>query len=198
MSQPALILASKSTVRAELLKAVGLTFNVVVSGVDEDKIKEEFLFNNYEQLAHKLAHEKAKKVSLDYFDALIIGADQILVCENRLFNQPKDLNDAKENLKFLRGKSHCLISAVSLFQNGQEIWHCSKTAHLYMRSFTDDFLTGYLSHEGDNILGSVGCYRLEGLGLQLFEKIDGDYFTILGLPMLDLLSALRTFEVVDE
>ncbi len=187
-----LTLASGSQVRAELLRGAGLTFDVAVSGVDEGVIKKTHT-GTPDELALKLAAAKASAVERG---GLVVGADQILMCEGRLFDKPATMTAARENLKFFRGRSHALISGTVLLDNGTQTWSLIQQVHLKMRDFSDEFLDAYLEQAGENVLKSVGCYQLEGPGIQLFEAVDGDYFAILGLPLLPLLAALRARDAV--
>lgn len=193
-----LVLASGSAVRATLLRQAGIPFDVQNSQVDEDAIKERFADSNIDDLAIKLAAAKAIAVSTERPDAMVIGADQILSCEGARFDKPRDMAEARTNLKFFHGRTHRLHSGIVLAQSGEIIWHHSAHADLTMRAFSDDFLETYLATVGDKVLTSVGCYQLEGPGIQLFENISGDYFTILGLPLLPLLDELRRRKVVSQ
>ncbi|NIJ42264.1 septum formation protein [Parvibaculum indicum] len=199
-----LILGSGSAVRAMLLSQAGVEFEVVTSEVDEDEIKDEFSKSEQlgdtefatDKLALKLAEAKALAVAAKRPDALVIGADQILSCEGRRFDKPKSLDEARTNLKFFRGKPHILHGGIAIAQGDAIIWGHSDRATLTMRGFTDAFLEEYLARLGDEVLKSVGCYQIEGPGVQLFERIEGDYFTILGLPLLALLAELRRLAAV--
>lgn len=197
MSETApLILASRSGVRAMLLENAGLHFRVEVSPVDEDEAKRGFEGDG-NALALHLAELKGEAVSEENGAAYVIGADQVLTCEAQLFDKPRDMDEARKNLSFFRGKTHTLHSAVVVARNGKVEWsHCAE-AHLTMREFSDDFLDHYLRRTGEKILKSVGCYQLEGPGVQLFDRIDGDYFTILGLPLVPLLSHLRSEDAIE-
>ena len=196
-----LILASKSKVRAQILTGAGLEFTTIVSGVDEDALKQTHQ-GDAAALAVALAAAKAQAVWQDGtieavqnsdMDTLIIGADQILQCEGVLYDKPRDLVEARHNLQKFRGRTHYLIGGVVLVNQGETIWSHTQSVALTMRDFSDDFLDEYLAAAGEAILASVGAYQLEGLGAHLFEAIDGDYFAILGLPLLPLLGALRQY-----
>lgn len=196
MSLPALILASGSAVRAHLLRQAGLSFKITNSQIDEDKIKEKFAERKTSPLALKLAEEKALAVSRLHPGAIVIGADQILSCEGQRFDKPKTMAEARENLLFFRGRPHVLHSGVVLAKDDAIIWGLSQEAKLTMRVFTHDYLDHYLAELGEKVMTSVGCYQLEGPGIQLFHSIEGDYFTILGLPLLPLLAELRRHSLV--
>ena len=143
------------------------------------------------EIANALAVAKAKTVSERQPGCLVIGADQMLECDGEWFDKPEDMIQARAALCSLRGKTHTLRASVCVVRDGAVLWSHNEAAHMTMRSFSDDFLDGYLSTAGLRVLQSVGAYQLEGPGAQLFENIDGDYFTILGLPLLPLLRFLR-------
>jgi septum formation protein len=189
---PPLILASQSTARRAVLEHAGVTFQAVVSGVDEEALKERLLAGGYgpKSIAEALAEEKALAVSAAR-PGLVIGADQTLELEGRLYDKVDTHAQARERLRELRGRRHHLHSAVCIAEKGEVVWRETESATLLMRKFTEAFIDGYLEREGQAALGSVGCYRLEGSGVQLFEHIEGDYFAILGLPLLGLLGFLR-------
>ena len=191
-AQKPLTLASGSQVRAALMRGAGLEFDIAVSGVDEDAIKADHR-GTPDALALKLAEAKARAVARD---GLVVGADQILVCEGTLFDKPRDIDEARENLKKFRGRTHALVSGTVLLDDGAPVWSLSEQVSLTMRAFSDEFLEAYLLQAGDDVLKSVGCYQLEGPGVQLFEAVDGDYFAILGLPLVPLLGALRVRSAV--
>jgi septum formation protein len=185
-------LASKSAARAGVLSAAGVTFETVGAGVDEGAAKRELLAKGAgpREVADALAELKAVKASQGRA-GLVIGADQTLDFNGRLFDKAESLHEARERLRMLRGHPHKLHSAVVLAKDGVLVWREVPAATLTMRDFSDDFLEAYLARHGEGLLDSVGCYRLEDDGVQLFEKIDGDYFTILGLPLMGLLEQLR-------
>jgi septum formation protein len=188
-----LILASKSAARRAVLDGAGVPYEALVAGVDEDAVKQALLAEGHgaRDVADALAELKALKVSKARPDAFVIGADQTLEFEGRLYDKAGTLEEARARLIELRGAPHRLHSAVVVARGGEAIWREVSTATLVMRNFSDAFLDDYLAREGEELLGSVGCYRLEALGAQLFSRIDGDYFAILGLPLLGLLDLLR-------
>jgi septum formation protein len=187
--QDGLILASTSAARRHLLTEAGLRFTVVPSGVDEAAVQAEGLAPA--DLALALALAKAGAVSARRRGAFVVGADQVLVQDGEIFHKPASLAAAAAHLRRLRGRSHQLITAVCLVRDGTEIWRHVDAPRLRMRAFSDEFLDWYLAVEGETVLACPGAYRVEGPGIQLFETIAGDYFTILGLPLLPLLDALR-------
>lgn len=191
MSAP-IVLASKSAARRAVLEGAGVPFEAVVAGVDEDAVKAALLAEGAgpRDIADALAELKAIRVSRGR-DAFVIGSDQTLEFEGRLYDKADTLEAARQRLMTLRGKPHKLHSAVVVAKEGAPIWREVVTATLTMREFSDEFLEAYLASEGEAALGSVGCYRLEGPGAQLFSRIEGDYFAILGLPLLGLLDLLR-------
>jgi len=193
---PPVVLASISMSRRMLLEGAGIEFTAVAPGVDEAAVKAQFPDADAASLATVLADRKALAVSIRTPGALVIGGDSTLACEGHLFDKPVDLTAAREQLRSLRGRVHELLSAVSVARDGVVAWRHVASAQLTMRSFSDDFLARYITVSGDALTTSVGAYRLEGLGAQLFERIEGDYFTILGLPLLPLLGWLRTAGVL--
>ncbi|MBN9281561.1 MAG: Maf family protein [Hyphomicrobium denitrificans] len=190
-----LILASGSAASRTLLEAAGLNFDVIPANIDEGKIRDAIVgaTANVEgsDIAGVLAAEKARLVSIEHPNALVVGADQVLTLGGKFFSKAENLAEAREILSMLRGRTHELVSAVALARNGEVHWQTSATAEMTMRSFSDEFLGCYLEKMGERALHIVGCYELEGPGVQLFEDIDGDYFTILGIPLLELLARLR-------
>jgi septum formation protein len=184
-----LILASESKTRKALLAGAGLAFEARPAGVNEREIEATALVNGATPMlvAEELAEAKATAITGD----IVIGADQVLALEGELLHKTRDLESARRQLDRLRGKTHELHAAVALAKNGRVIWSAVETAELTMHDFSDAERDAVLALEGDAVLGSVGAYRIEGPSIRLFERITGDYFTILGLPLLPLLSALR-------
>ena len=192
-----IILASKSAARRAVLTGAGVPFEVSVAGVDEDAVKNAMLAEGAtpRDVADALAELKAIKVSRSK-PGFVIGSDQTLEFEGKLYDKAETVEAAAERLKTMRGKPHKLHSAVVVAKDGAPIWREIVSATLTMRDFSDDFLDAYLALEGEEMLGSVGCYRLEGPGAQLFSKIEGDYFAILGLPLMGLLDLFRRHGVL--
>jgi septum formation protein len=188
-----LILASGSPTRIRMLRDAGLAAEAIAPGVDEDAVKRALAAERApaDHVALTLAELKAVRVSRSRPGALAIGGDQVLVCNGVLFDKPPDLAHARAQLQALRGKAHELISAAAVARDGAALWRETGRARLTMRPFTDAFLDRYLAEVGEDALASVGAYRIEGLGAQLFSRVDGDLFTILGLPLLPLLEFLR-------
>ncbi len=197
-----LILASASQARTKMLADAGLMFDVQPADIDEAAIRSTFDDGTSDtapsDIAVILAQTKATTVSDRSAGAMVIGADQILVCDGELHSKPADKTAAREQLLRLRGKTHSLISAVACARNGQVEWYHEDTVHLTMRDFSNEFLGTYLAAVGDAVTTSVGAYQIEGPGVQLFSKVVGDYFTILGLPLLPLLHYLRTQNILQE
>jgi septum formation protein len=185
-------LASASSIRADMLRRAGVDLDVAISGVDETAIKSALLADGAppREIADVLADAKAVKVSRKR-PGLVIGADSTLELDGRLYDKPQDMAEARRHLTAFRGKAHRLHSAAVIAENGATVWRHIATATLHVRDFTDDFLERYMDAEGETLLSSVGCYRLEGLGVQLFDRIEGDYFAILGLPLLPVMDYLR-------
>jgi len=187
-----LILASTSQSRRELLANAGLSFEIKPPGVDEDEVKLSLAATKADAIAvaTTLAELKATRVSARHPEAFTIGGDSTLVCDGRLFDKPPTIAAAREQLLELRGRTHDLVSSVVVARAGGRLWHHTERARLTMRPFSESFLDAYLALAGDSVTTSVGAYRLESIGAHLFSKVEGDYFTILGLPLLPLLSFL--------
>ena len=187
-----LILASASVSRRQMLQNAGLDFTIETSGVDEDEVKLSLAAEKAapRDIAETLAELKAKRASTRHPEAMVIGADSTLACNGRLFDKPPTMEAARKQLQALAGQTHELHSSVVVARGGVRLWHCNEHARLTMRPLTDAFLDAYLARAGEAVTTSVGAYQLEGVGAHLFTRVEGDYFTILGLPLLPLLSFL--------
>ena len=192
------ILASTSRTRSEMLLHAGISCEQVAARIDEDGIKELLRAGQVSAsaTAEALAERKARFVSGQFPTRLVIGADQVLACNAAVFDKPMNREDACAQLKALRGRVHEQISAVCVMLDGEILWQYSGRAVLLMRPFSDDFISLYLDAIGKDAFISPGGYQIEGHGIQLFSRIDGDFFTILGLPLLPLLEYLRSREVL--
>jgi septum formation protein len=186
-----IVLASKSTARLALLAAAGITVEVLPADIDERGIEAKASEQDAGAVAALLAQEKARAVAAQRPGRMVLGADQTLVLGQQRFSKPADRAATAEQLRALRGGTHSLHSAVTVMRDSEVLFEYADAAHLTMRAFSDKFLEEYLDAAGDLATTSVGGYRLEGPGIQLFERIEGDYFTILGLPLLPLLHFLR-------
>lgn len=189
-----IVLASTSRARRELLAAAGVAFTVEAADVDEPAVRAKLGSGRRVEprhVAEVLAAAKAEDVGGKRPGSLVIGADQVLALGDELLSKAPTLEAARTTLRKLRGRTHELHSAVAFAQKGKVAWAHVATARLTMRDFSDAFLDDYLKRAGDSVGQSVGAYELEGLGVQLFERIEGDYFTILGLPLLPVLAELR-------
>jgi len=195
-----LILASASPARAGLLAGAGIEAEILPARIDEAAVKQALLAEGApaRDVADKLAELKALRISARRPGALVLGADQVLVCDGRLFDKAPDRAAARAQLTALRGRPHRLLSAAVIARDGTVLWRHVGAARLTMRPFSDGFLEDYLDLLGDLAFTSVGCYHLEGLGAQLFAAVEGDYFTVLGLPLLELLGFLRARGVLTE
>jgi septum formation protein len=196
-----LLLASASPYRRKMLEAAGLTFDVVAAGVDEAALKQQFAHRSPKataaEVAQALAAAKAEAVSAKHPRAIVIGADQVLALGNELLDKPGSSAAAREQLARLCGRTHRLVSAATIAVAGKSEWGCVEEAVLTMRAFSDAFLDRYVAENGPRIAGIVGAYEIEGRGIQLFECVEGDYFTIIGLPLVPLLSELRLRGVIE-
>ena len=196
---PRLVLASASAARRRLLEAAGLAFEVLPADVDEAGMTQRAIAacTSPRGIAEMLANAKAEAVGARRPDCVVIGADQVLALEGEIFDKPQDLAAARQHLARLRGKVHILHTAAAVAVAGKSVWTGVEEARLAMRPFTDAFLAGYVASAGPDICRSVGAYEIEGRGIQLFEYIDGDYFSVIGLPLLALLGELRRRGVLD-
>jgi septum formation protein len=195
---PRLVLASASASRRLLLERAGLRFSAVAAHVDEAEVKRSARAagSSARETALLLAEMKAERIARRDPDALVIGCDQLLVCGARWFDKPADMAQARAQLLALRGQAHELVTAVLCQRGGQRLWHHVARPRLTMRAFSDDFLDAYMAAEGDALTTTVGAYRLEGLGVHLFDTVQGEYAAILGLPLLPLLGFLRQHGVL--
>ncbi len=195
---PELVLASSSQSRRRLLAEAGLSAITEAPRLDEAEVKAALAAEgaDAEQVAETLAELKAQRVARRHPGALVIGADQMLECEGNWFDKPDDLQQAAQHLRALSGRTHRLVSSACVVRDGTCLWHHGDHARLTMRRLSDAFIDAYLAALGDRALDSVGAYQLEGLGAQLFHRIEGDFFTILGLPLLPLLEFLRQHRVL--
>ncbi|MBY3093890.1 Maf-like protein [Rhizobium laguerreae] len=196
---PKLILASSSPFRRMLMENAGLSFEAHAARIDERAVEAplEKAGAKPDAVALVLARAKAEEVSSRFPKSLVIGSDQTISLGEKVFHKPKDLADAARHLQVLSGVTHRLNSAVAIVSDGVVLWEHLAHAELTMRPLTMDFISRHLARVGERALSSVGAYQLEGEGIQLFEKIEGDYFTILGLPMLPLLKKLRELGAID-
>lgn len=192
-----LILASGSAIRREIMQNAGLHFEVISKPVDEAAIKEAMLAEgtHLQDIADALAEAKAMRVSR-LESGLVIGSDQIMVMDDQLFDKPPTIEAARERLLEMRGKTHYVIGATVICENGMPVWRHLAKSKLTVRNFSDDFLDHYIQAEGEALTKSVGAYRFEGLGAQLFTQVEGNFFSILGLSLLPILDYLRTRGVI--
>ena len=197
LSPQPLVLASKSEVRGKMLAAAGLRIEIRPAPIDERVAEAKAGTTDAAAIARYLARAKADAVTPDVPGYLVLGADQTLARGSARFSKPGDRAEALEQLRSLRGRTHELHSALALVRDGTLVFDCVDSARLTMRNVSDRFLEDYLDMAGDTAFASVGGYQLEGIGIHLFERVEGDYFTILGLPLLLLLSFLRQNKLVD-
>ena len=186
-----LVLASKSAARRALLEAAGIPVEIAPADVDERAIETRAGLDDAEAVAVLLAREKAREVAAKQPDRMVLGADQTLALGERIFSKPSDRMTARAQLDALRANTHELHSAITVARDGAIVFEHREIAQLTMRAFSDNFLEAYLDAAGSAVTASVGAYQVENIGIQLFERIEGDHFTILGLPLLALLRFLR-------
>ena len=191
-----LVLASGSQVRARLLADAGILFEVAVPHVDEDAIKAADTHLSHDALALRLAGEKASVISKRLPDRMVVGADQLLVVGERRFDKPRTIDEAADHLRAFSGRKQLLVTGAVAMRAGRIVWSSVGQAVLAVRLLSEPFISGYLEAEGERVLSSVGGYRIEGLGAQLFERVEGDYFSALGMPLLALLAFLREEGIV--
>lgn len=194
-----IILASRSPFRATILRNAGIDFTAESANIDERAVEAPLKDSGAtpEDVALILAEAKALDVSERYPDALVIGSDQTLSLEDDVFHKPADMDAARQHLMALSGKTHHLNSAIVIAKGGETLWRHVSIARMTMRPLDPGFIGRHLARAGSSVLQSVGAYQFEGEGAQLFERIDGDYFTIIGLPLLPLLAELRTLGAID-
>jgi len=192
-----LVLASRSDIRGKILAAAGLRFEIRPSQIDERAVEAKSGAADSAAVARHLARAKADVVAASLPGRMVLGADQTLARGAKRFGKPADRAEAADQLRALRGRTHELHSALALVRDKEAVFTCVDTARLTMRDFSDRFLNDYLDMAGDAAMNSVGSYQLEGIGIHLFERVEGDYFTILGLPLLPLLNFMRQSKLVD-
>ncbi|MFC3613467.1 Maf family protein [Lutimaribacter marinistellae] len=194
------ILASGSQIRSQMLRQSGVNFEVEKPKVDEDTIKSSLMAEgaNPRDIADALAEMKARKISDKRPGAMVLGCDQVLDFEGRLLSKPSTPEEALQQLRDMRGKRHMLLSAAVIYENGEPVWRHIGQVRLRMREASDDYLQSYVDRNWDSIREAVGAYKLEEEGVRLFATIDGDYFNVLGMPLIELLNYLGLRGVIEQ
>jgi septum formation protein len=192
-----LVLASRSAARRAMLEAAGIPLVVFPADVDERALEVRHQSTNASEVALLLAREKARAVAARFPGYFVLGADQTLVLGARRFTKPANIDEAREQLRALSGRTHELHSAVAIMRDERMLFSHADVARMTVRSLSDRFITSYIDAAGEAVRASVGAYQLEGFGVHLFERVEGDYFTVLGLPMLPLLAFLRRERCLD-
>jgi len=194
------VLASGSEIRAKLLKNAGVDCEILPARIDEEALRASLEHEGARprDVADALAEFKARKISQKRPEALVIGCDQVLKFRGEVLSKSESIEDARDQLTKLRGERHSLLSAVVTYRNGEPLWRTVGEVHLTMRPFSDVYLNDYLTRNWNSIRHAVGCYKLEEEGVRLFSKVEGDYFTVLGLPLLDVLNHLTAQGILDE
>ncbi len=195
-----IVLASGSVIRAQLLRNAGVPFSVQIARVDEDTAKRALMAEGAppRDVADALAEMKARKISDKVPGTMVLGCDQVLDFEGQMLSKPETPEEALAQLKAMRGKRHMLLSAAVIYQDGEPIWRHVGQVRLRMRASSDAYLRDYLARNWDSIRHAVGAYKLEEEGVRLFATIDGDYFNVLGMPLLELLNFLAVKGVIDQ
>ena len=194
------ILASGSEIRAQMLRQAGVDFDVQVARVDEQMIKEALVADGAlpRDIADALAESKARKVAQKNYDVFVIGCDQVLEFNGNLLSKPKSPDEAIDQIIAMRGERHTLLSAAVIYNEGKPIWRHVGQVRLRMRDATDAYISGYVERNWDSIQNSVGGYKLEEEGVRLFHSVEGDYFNVLGMPLLPLLAFLTLRGVIEQ
>jgi septum formation protein len=193
---PRLILSSTSTIRQTLLRNAGVSFAAMAPLCDEEALKSQYFHCAAAELSQRLATAKAQSLTPEHPGTIVIGIDQVLDLDALVFSKPKTVAEAKAQLLLLSGKTHRLSTSIAAVKHHKVVWSKTAVAHMTMRHLSAPFLDKYLEAVGTNILGCVGAYQYENLGAQLFDDISGDYYAILGLPLLPLLAFLRQEQIL--